>query len=817
MAERIRTIRDYIVRFLVLLLIFITSVIIFSRIINQTTPETASDMATSTFPLVYMNRDGVDFNCLHGYAREMNSTRLRDTVTPLEDDRSIGLRVETFGANVESVVYEVITLDGTQVLENTKVVKLTGDGDDLTADLTLGSGMLMNREYVLEIQVTFDGRTAYYYTHVLLADGLHTMDYLNYVSGFYEKCVNKTDLTTVGAAVEPDETTDADSTLAVMDIHDSVRQLTWGDLNPQIYYKPTPRLTEINENTATLTLDYRIASVADNGITQLYNVHEYYRVRFTDSRVFLLNFERTTDEIFNPDGNVMTSTGINLGITDRDVEYATDDTGRMIAFVQEEELWTYGVRSGKLTQVFSFPQKENMDARDFYADHTIRILRLNEDGDVWFAVSGYMNRGQYEGENGIGLFFYDAGTATVSEPLFLRSTENTELLQRETGACLYLTEDESKLYVLLDGLLCRVTVADAGIEVLESGIACECSAASASGRYLAWLPEGSVYDSSSLSLIDLETEEVAQITAPEGERVRALTFMKEDLVAGYARADSIQADHGGCATFPMHRLEILNGAGEVIKTYAPSGMYVLSVSLTENVLYLERATYADGTYTAASQDQIMSTDTEEDVAIGIATQTSAKKQTEVLLRVGSTSAFSSAQVIRSKCLTAAGLTADLPENPQPQSLYYVYAGGTLAGVYTYPNDAVTAADAAVGVVVDSSLDYVWVRGDRDNSAEIRVSSLPTAVAEGMTDTAQLSAALGQTVLDVSGCTLDEVLYFISHGSAVIAQSSEGVRVIVGYDEFNTYLLTPGEDSWEYFGMNDSTELFANSGNVFYTY
>jgi hypothetical protein len=56
---------------------------------------------------------------------------------------------------------------------------------------------------------------------VLLADGLHTADYLNFAAGFWDKCINRTDLDTIGAAVEPDSTTDIEKTLAYMDIHDS--------------------------------------------------------------------------------------------------------------------------------------------------------------------------------------------------------------------------------------------------------------------------------------------------------------------------------------------------------------------------------------------------------------------------------------------------------------------------------------------------------------------------------------------------------------------------------------------------------------------
>jgi hypothetical protein len=819
MGEQIITIRNFIIRVIVLVTVFVLAVMVWSRVINQVTPDMASAMADSTFPLVNMNKDGTDFNCLHGYSREMDVSQIRQSITPLSSDRSITLRIQTFGAAVDSVAYEILTIDGTQSLENTKVIKLSQDGDYLTANLQLQGGMLMNKEYVMRIQVTTGGRNIYYYTHVLLADGLHTSDYLNFAAGFWDKCINRTDLDTIGAAVEPDSTTDIEKTLAYMDIHDSVNQLTWADFHPQIFYKPTPMLTEINENTATLTMDYRISANAEDGSTQIFNVHEYYRLRFTDSRVFMLNFERTTDQVFNPEsGTVLNKAGIVLGITDRDVSYLTDSSAHHIAFVQENVLWTYAIQTGTFTRVFGFPQTENMDARDFYKENTIRILRLSDEGDVWFAVGGYMNRGIHEGDNGILLCYYDARSTMVTEMAFLDTNENTERVQFDLGSCLYMTQDEKSVYCLLNGVLYRIDLVKNEAEVLAFGVNNECYAGSSSGRYFAWLEEGKVYDSSVLNQIDFEKGEIRKITAPEGERIRPLTFMKEDLVYGIARASEIDVRHGGNGVFPMYSVRIEDEEGNQVKDYQAGGLYVTSISQSDNLLNLSRVSRNGSGFIEATPDQIVSTDTSSDVAFGVATMEDSRRQTQVLLRVGSSISHTTPQLINSKIVSGQRVPQiDIPENPEAEDLYYVYASGGLDAICTYPNEAIVKADEMFGVVVDHNLDYVWVRGDKDVKCLIDVENVPAAVRSGTTDIAQLEAGLGTDVIDVSGCSLDEVLYFVSHGRPVIAQTEEGVKIIVGYDDYNTLLLNPGEDEWYYYGINDSTNLFLRSGNEFYSY
>lgn len=816
--ERLRKIRNIIIHIAFLAALFVGSTALFGRMMNRVTPDVAETMTVSTFPLVYMNRDGVNFNCLHGYAKEMDPSYIRDSLTPLSPERELGISIEPFSSSIDSVSYEVTTLDGTETLENTKVVKLEQDNNYLNASLTLQNKMRMNQEYMLKIAVSAGGRDIYYYTHVVLADGLHTLDYLNYVNGFYDKCVNKTDRDSIGEALEPDATTDVDATLAFMDIHDSVAQLTWASLNPQIYYKPTPTLKEINTNTATLTMEYRIAALNAAGATEIYNVNEYYRVRYTDSRVFLLNFERTTDEVFDPENEAVTDQGIRLGITDKDVEFTSDSRNQVLAFVQEDELWTYEIRASKLTQVFSFPQKENMDIRDFYGKNRIRILRVDTDGNVWFAVAGYMNRGSHEGENGVAVYYYESATAMVDEKIFLASMESQELLFRDVETLAYISEDQSKFTVFLEGSVYRVDLNSRTYETIVVDVMENCYAGSETGRYFGWLKEGSEYDSSTLCVLDAETGAQREIICAANERIRPVAFIRDDLVYGLAQTGDISAEHGGNGIFPMYRLVIEDGEGNAIKNYQPSGYYVTGVSQADNMLTLERVVKNGTTFQEGTEDHIVNTDTGSDVSIGIATRTTERKQTEVLLRIGTTVADRNPQVVRSKIITyASSRTLEIPANRGRQERYYVYASGRLDSVCANANEAIVRADEKVGVVVDNAQNYVWVRGDRKTTADIDLTRLPAALTTGSMDPEELQEALGLKVVDLSGCTLDQVLYFVSRGRAVIALSPQGPKTIVGYDEFNTHLLDPGGTEWYYAGLNDSTEMFEQMGNLFISY
>lgn len=818
MKSTLLRVRNTVLHVLFLIILFIAAMMFFSRMINRTESEDAGEMAQSSFPLIYMQRDNTNFNCLHGYARQMDPSYMNGTVTPLEEDRSIGIAIETFSASIDGISYEVITSDGREILENTQVVKTDKDADTVKAVLKLQDKMRMNTVYVLQICLNSGGRDIYYYTHVYLADGLHTDDYLNFVSGFYEKTVNRTDLTSVGAAVEPDDTTDAEQTLAYMDIHDSVNQLCWGNLKPQIYYKPTPQITEINESTASIVNDYRIAAVSEDGKTEIYNVHEFYRLRYTDSRVFLLNFDRTTGQVFDPDNDVLDNgKGVMLGVADKNIEFAYDEKQREFAFVQENALWTYEPSSGRMTKVFSFPQSENMDYRDFYDASDIHILNVSTAGDVWFTVSGYMNRGEHEGENGVALYYFDAATNQVQEKTFLSSMENYELLSRDTWMETYISENRRYFYVLLEENLYRIDLETQHEEVVAGKIKEHCCAGSRSGRYFAYLPEGLQYGSSALVQLDLETGSQTEFKAGSGEKISPQCYMGENLVYGLAKDEDIALGTLRDGRFPMYSLRIADGEGSELKNYTPDGVYIMKIEQSENMLNLVRMKKSGDTFEETVSDQIVSTDTASSVSAGAATQETDRRENVVILRVGTSASDTVPDVVTSRIsMLDSSRNVEIPVNTERQTLYSVYSGGKLYNRTAYINEAITEADAQRSYVMDNAQNYVWVRGDKDTSSNVKISQIPEAMVNGTTPE-DLADALDSNALDLTECTLDEVLYFVSHGKAVLALGDKGYTTIVGFDEYNTHLLDPNTDEWYYYGINDSTAMFEKHGNVFYTY
>ena len=117
--------------------------------------------------------------------------------------------------------------------------------------------------------------------------------------------------------------------------------MSWQEFHGTRLTTPVPVCQGDYSTYNVIVLDYVVTWVGQNGQSEYYNVEEYYRVRYTNTRMYLLNFERTMEEIFRGENDSISGNSILLGIRSKDVEYQTNESGKVVTFVQEGELWSY--------------------------------------------------------------------------------------------------------------------------------------------------------------------------------------------------------------------------------------------------------------------------------------------------------------------------------------------------------------------------------------------------------------------------------------------------------------------------------------------
>ena len=93
----------------------------------------------------------------------------------------------------------------------------------------------------------------------------------------------------------------------------------------------------------------------DDKTKSYYNVEEYYRLRYTEERIYLLDYQRDMHEIFKQNTtDVFANNKIMLGINDPAMEMRESDGGNVLAFVNENRLFSYNVSDNKFAYLFGF-------------------------------------------------------------------------------------------------------------------------------------------------------------------------------------------------------------------------------------------------------------------------------------------------------------------------------------------------------------------------------------------------------------------------------------------------------------------------------
>ena len=829
--------------------IFMVALTLISRIMNQGNTDMTTEMREASYPIVSMFTEGHRINSLHGYSASMDSAHLRDTIQPVGSDRKMEVRLSTYGKRIAGIAFEVRSLDGDRLVESTEVEEYEQNDTAIDFSITLKDLIDYDTEYMLVFLVTpEESEPIRYYTRIVLSDSMHVRDKLDYIVDFHERTFDKEAAAELTKYLESNAEGD-NSTFHKVTIHSSFNQITWGDLAVNRVADPDIAIKELTEQTGSFSMEY-LVSIREGGETNYYRVSEYYRIRYTPDRIYLLDFEREMDQIFDEDANVCINDKIVLGITGDEVKLVESDGGNVFAFTVADKLYSYNVTDNKLIRLFSFYGNTEglFDARDAYNHHDIQILSVDETGNVIFLVYGYMNRGRHEGEVGVVVYHYNSMTNTVEELIYIPYDKSYELLATDMERLSYVNK-EGIYYFILEGSVYAVDLESQVHQVVVSGLHEDGYHVSDSNKMLVWQEGDDLYASDSVILMNLSTQRQTAIRAGSGEYISVLGFMDEDLIYGLTKRKDIVVNNAGITTFPMYCVKIQGDDGGVLKTYSKENVYVVDSAIEENQITLSRVVRNEETegYESTTDDQIMSTEQVKSGSNTISYVVTENYETICEVVVKNEIDSKGIKHLSPKEVLFEGNREIGILGPEVmEARYYVYGKNGIEGVYVNAGKAVDLAYRISGVVVDDDGEYIWRRVTRstrnqimaiteDEMSETRSSlavCLDTVLRfEGISRNTERLLGRGEsvfsilgsdlqkcTILDLSGCSLDSVLYYVNMDIPVLALLDDGNAVlIVGFNELNIVVMDPMTGTLYKKGMNDSTEWLNENGNRFIAY
>ncbi|MEY8354183.1 hypothetical protein AALB39_12595 [Lachnospiraceae bacterium 54-53] len=780
-----------------------------------------TSMDEPALPVVYADMYGRKMNLLHGYTQDMKQTVSREALTLLPADRAMNIQISDYSGTIRGIEYEVRSLDLERLVERTSVDEWSQEEGGVTASLPIQNLLTKDKEYLLILSLDTSGNgELFYYTRIMWTESTNAKDMIDFALDFTTRTFNYDQARELTTYLETDESED-NSSLGHVTIRSSFSQLTWGGLSVAAVGEIRATLKDLDGIMCSVQLEYEVSRTGEDGEQELYEVEDNFTMKWDTRRIYLMDFERNTNQIFSGRKELFSGKRIMLGISNDDkIRTAKSPSGGCLAYVVNRDLWTYDQNQNHAVKVFSFRSGEDDGLRSGYNQHDIKILSVGDNGDVDFLVYGYMNRGVHEGSVGIAMYRYSSGENAARERFFTPVTQSFEVLKEDVDQFAHLGAN-GMLYLMADRAVYGIDLNGNEYMVLADSLMEDGYAVSSTERHFAWQEGSDLYGSGVIHLMDLDTGRKREITGGEDDLYRPLGFVGDDFIYGIARKGDVWVQNGRVKDAPMYRIEIMDQSGKIVKEYEHENVYIADVSVDDSRIHLTQVVKAgEQSYAASRQDTIVCTQELSDKELeGIGWYASEDRRKlyfvqldkeiparEVKITVPKKVAYETTEVVELKSGTGTR-----------ENRFYAYGAGHYLGSSRNFTDALELAYEKMGVVTDQNQEIVWNRVNRPPARSMK-DPLKTGAGflrnlNGFTESK--SYGEGVLMLDARGCGLNQILYFVGRGCPAAAYTGQGGYVLIsGYDQYNVTLYNPETGDSEKMGLNDASAFFAGQGNDF---
>lgn len=834
----------YIYKSVILVVVFVASLLFFGhRLETDIHDEGISlELGSETFPQITIRTQGHTFNTLYGYSAPMESDIVRESVTPLAQDQKLTLLFSEAASRLIQLQYQILDKESGEIYFSEKLNAIPAGQKQV--EIMPDYNFKTSTEYILDIQGTSDeGREIHYYTRLkYYLDNSRLDEKLEFVSKIHNDTFDKNKIQELEKYLESDGS-NPNATLAKVDITSDVESVTWCGLSPKVISDEIITIKEYNMETACVQYNYFIKAKSETG-QEIYHVKEFYRVRHASGNNYLLNFERTMEAQFDPKQASVRSGQLKLGITnDSESRLLADKEEKVLYFARGGDLYRYDMVEETVTRVYaSFSEQASYDVRA-YDEQGIRLLKMDEEGNLYFCVYGYFSRGPYEGDVAVVLYEYTA-EGTLHEMVCMPIRTTYQQLREDFAEYGYVSS-QGIYYFTVANTVYAYNMTGKRLEKIQENVKDGSFKTMEGAHCYVWSSNLKTGCGSSITIYNLETDEKKVINSPaEDTDIRLLGVIEDNVVYGYVKKDDVTKSQDGSRVIPCYELYISDTQGNVLKKYKKQNRYIQNVSANGNVINMTLCRKQNGNFCQAGEDSILNQTKTVVSRFSYTSRLTNRSLTEWYIKFPSSFVMTKKpeQIEGASTFTTSERVVRL-EQPEI-TRYYVYALGKITASYESVGKAIREADRQMGVVVSSNHQVVWERSGSFIQNSIggitlttsggRVSNLAACAhmvlkqnhisvqAEKLSEKNKplldMLSDYMQRPVNLKGCSLEQVLYFVSGNKSVIAMTGDHSAVVIGgYTNSRLYLYDPESSHRRTVSRKEYEKIFEAAGNRFISY
>uniref|UniRef100_UPI000AAE7575 hypothetical protein n=1 Tax=Clostridium sp. NkU-1 TaxID=1095009 RepID=UPI000AAE7575 len=276
-----------------------------------------TSMDEAALPVVYSDMYGRKMNLLHGYTQDMKQAVSREALTVLPADRSINIQISDYKGSLQGIEYEVRSMDLGRLVERTKVDTWDQGEGGVTATLPIQNLLTKDKEYLLILSLDTSGNgKLLYYTRIMWTDSTNVKDMIDFAVDFTTRTFDYDQARQLTTYLETSEGED-NSSLGHVTIRSSFSQLTWGGLSVTPVGDIRATLKDLDGIMCSVQLEYEVARTGEDNTQELYEVEDSFTMKWDSRRIYLMDFERNTNQVFSGQKGLFSGNGLCWGFQAR--------------------------------------------------------------------------------------------------------------------------------------------------------------------------------------------------------------------------------------------------------------------------------------------------------------------------------------------------------------------------------------------------------------------------------------------------------------------------------------------------------------------
>lgn len=739
-----------------------------------------ANMGESKLPYVYMLMGEKKINPLHGYYQEMSGSVVRDSIATLPEDRKLLLFAALKKNSIEAAFYDIRSLDGSELIEKDSKAELEKTGEGVKITLPIQNLIQEGKEYQLRLRLDMGENSVYYYTRILLGKEKMAEEMLNLGESFTRKTFSKSEAKSLSTYLESEDTMD-NSDLSHVNLHSSFQQITWGESGMSLDGDIEVSLKELSGIMGLIQLRYATKADDKEGNTRRFYNEDNFVMRYDSQRIYLMDFDRRTTEIFDTQNFRFQEKSLLLGVDSAEqMQSKCSGNKEYYAFSKGNALYRLN-SEGVLTRIFTYLTEENNRFRGDFLSHGIRLMDVKDNGDVDFLVYGYISRGRHEGYTGIVFYTYDNSDNTVVENFFLPLQENKEELEESLHSLAYYAGNKM-FYLYYGGTVYGIDTNSFEVLTLASTLKEGELSSSEDGQYLAYDEKNGESElSSTVVFKNLKLDRTRNISE-ENKLFSVIGFIENDLIIG-VQDKALGTEWNPQGEIPVEEIRIIGPDQNEKLSYKKENLYFSNFSISENQLSFDEYSHSENGYSYAGKDSILSNKVEEEKTLKPEPINGGEMGKNYLLPYpGKKIKKITVQNPEKFSIEKAG-SIELNQEKTPEAgRFFAYSLGHYRGNYANMERAIGAVNENFGYILDGKQSFLWNRTDRPGViiGKTRENEITDFVAEIPELRNSLDFKNGK-ILNLYGVSLNSALYYTAKGYPLMIRIEGNWELITGYN------------------------------------